>query len=64
MFVVFGGFVVLGLSKFVPLVQFGLLVAGCMVFSAVGALVIVPAIIRLLAKRDYEFLYLGTRAAK
>jgi hypothetical protein len=64
MFVVFGGFLVLGVSSFVPLMQFGLLVAACMVFSATGALVIVPAIIRLLAKKDYEFLYLGTRKAK
>jgi predicted RND superfamily exporter protein len=61
MFVIFGGFLVLGLSNFVPLVQFGLLVAASMVFSAVGALAIVPAIIRTLAKRDYEFLYLGAR---
>ncbi len=61
MFVIFGGFLVLGLSNFVPLVQFGLLVAACMLFSAVGALAIVPAIIRTLAKKDYRFLYLGTR---
>lgn len=61
MFVIFGGFIVLTVSKFVPLIQFGSLVALCTVFSAVGALAIVPAIIRVLAKKDYEFLYLGTR---
>jgi len=61
MFVIFGGFIVLTLSHFVPLMQFGLLVSGCMVFSGVGALVIVPAVLRLLAKHDYDFLYLGTR---
>ncbi|HUW42506.1 MAG TPA: MMPL family transporter [Rectinemataceae bacterium] len=62
MFVILGGFLVLGLSNFVPLIQFGLLVAACMLFSAVGALAVVPAIIRTLAKRDYGFLYLGTRS--
>ncbi len=61
MFVIFGGFIVLTVSKFVPLIQFGSLVALCTVFSALGALAIVPAIIRVLAKKDYEFLYLGTR---
>jgi uncharacterized protein len=64
MFVVFGGFIVLVLSSFVPLIQFGSLVALCMLLSAFGALAIVPAIIRLLAKKDYDFLYLGTRAKK
>jgi predicted RND superfamily exporter protein len=61
MFVIFGGFIVLSVSKFVPLIQFGSLVALCTVFSAVGALAVVPAIIGVLAKKDYEFLYLGTR---
>jgi Predicted exporters of the RND superfamily len=61
MFVIFGGFIVLAVSNFVPLIQFGSLVAVCTVFSAVGALAVVPAIIRLLAKKDFDFLYLGTR---
>jgi uncharacterized protein len=61
MFVVFGGFIVLVISNFVPLVQFGGLVAFCMLLSAFGALAVVPAVIRLLAKKDYDFLYLGTR---
>lgn len=61
MFVIFGGFIVLTVSNFVPLIQFGSLVAVCTVFSAVGALAVVPAIIRLLAKKDFKFLYLGTR---
>ncbi|MGC4118068.1 MAG: efflux RND transporter permease subunit [Myxococcales bacterium] len=63
MAVIVAGFVVLMLSKFVPLIQFGGLVAFCMVVTAGGALVLVPAIIRVLAKRDRDFLYLGTRQA-
>jgi predicted RND superfamily exporter protein len=51
-------------SRFIPLIQFGTLTSLCMVTTAVGALAIVPAIIRLLAKRDYDFLYLGTREGK
>jgi len=61
MLAIFCGFIVLALSSFVPLVQFGALVALCMLLSAAGSLVIVPAIIRFLARRDYDFLYLGTR---
>lgn len=64
MFVIFGGFIVLVVSNFVPLVQFGGLVAACMVFTATGALVVVPAIIRLLARWDLKFLYLGTKPKK
>jgi predicted RND superfamily exporter protein len=64
MFVVFGGFFVLVISNFVPLIQFGGLVAFCMLLSAFGALAIVPAVIRLLAKKDFNFLYLGTRGKK
>jgi predicted RND superfamily exporter protein len=63
MFVIFGGFLVLVVSQFVPLIQFGSLVALCMVTTAVGALVVVPALIRALAARDYRFLYLGTKAS-
>jgi len=58
MLVIFGGFLVLVVSKFVPLVQFGVLVAVCMVTTAVGALVFVPAVMRLLAKKDHKFLYM------
>jgi predicted RND superfamily exporter protein len=61
MFVIVGGFLVMVVSKFIPLIQFGSLVALCMVLTAIGALAVVPAIIRLLAKKDYNFLYLGTR---
>ncbi len=61
MFVIFGGFFVLIFSKFVPLVQLGYLVAVCMVATAVGSLVVVPAIIRLLAKKDRKFLSLGVK---
>jgi predicted RND superfamily exporter protein len=64
MFVIVGGFLVMVVSRFIPLIQFGLLTSICMVTTAVGALVVVPAIIRLLAKKDYDFLYLGTRAKK
>jgi predicted RND superfamily exporter protein len=63
MFVIFGGFIVLVVSNFVPLIQFGSLVAICTVFSAIGALAVVPAIILLLSKRGKDFLYLGTKPA-
>ncbi|HEY3446116.1 MAG TPA: MMPL family transporter [Myxococcales bacterium] len=63
MAVIVAGFVVLMLSNFVPLIQFGGLVSFCMLVTAGGALVLVPAILRVLAKRDYGFLYLGTRRA-
>jgi hypothetical protein len=39
--------------------DFGLLTALCLTVTAVGALVVVPAILRLLARRKYQFLYLG-----
>ena len=64
MFVIIGGFMVMVVSRFIPLIQFGSLTSLCMLTTAVGALAIVPAIIRLLAKRDYRFLYLGTQSAK
>jgi predicted RND superfamily exporter protein len=64
MFVIFGGFIVLVVSNFVPLIQFGSLVAICTVFSAIGALAVVPAIINLLSKRGKDFLYLGTKPAE
>lgn len=60
MFVVVGGFIVFACSRFVPLIQFGLLVSFCMLVAAFGALAIVPAIIRLLAKGNHKFLYLDT----
>lgn len=59
MFVIFGGFMVMIVSKFIPLIQFGVLVSICMITTAVGALVVVPAVMRILAKRDHKFLYLG-----
>lgn len=59
MFVIFGGFLVLMASQFVPLIQFGGLVALCMVTTAVGALVIVPAVIRGLSRWQLRFLKLG-----
>jgi len=58
MFVIFGGFMVMIVSKFIPLIQFGILVSVCMVTTAVGSLVIVPAIMKLLAKKDRKFLYM------
>jgi hypothetical protein len=61
MFVIFGGFIVLAFSSFVPLIQFGVLVSLCMVTTAVGALVIVPALIHLLARRNHAFLKLGVK---
>ncbi len=62
MLVIFGGFVVLVASNFVPLVQFGLLVAICMVTTAAGALIVVPAILRLLSKRERAYLFLDRPA--
>jgi len=62
MFIIVGGFMVLVFSNFVPLIQFGSLVAVCMVMTAIGALALVPAIIRLLARRHLAFLALGTGA--
>jgi predicted RND superfamily exporter protein len=64
MLVIVGGFMVMAVSRFIPLIQFGTLTSLCMLTTAVGALAVVPAIIRLLAKRDYRFLYLGTRSAR
>ena len=64
LFVIVGGFAVLMGSQMVPLRQFGLLTAICMAVTATGALVIVPAILRLLAKKKYSFLYLGVTEAK
>jgi predicted RND superfamily exporter protein len=53
---------VLTVSKFVPLVQFGALVAVCMVTTAVGALVFVPAVMKLLASRERRFLFMEDKA--
>ena len=58
MLVIFGGFMVMVVSKFIPLIQFGVLVSVCMVTTAVGSLVIVPAIMKLLAKKERPFLYM------
>jgi hypothetical protein len=64
MFVVFGGFLILVFSNFVPLIQFGLLVAICMLTTAFGSLAVVPAIIRVLARKDRRFLYLDKGPAE
>jgi hypothetical protein len=61
--VIVGGFLVLLGSKMGPLQDFGLLTAICLTVTAAGALVVVPAILRLLAKKDYRFLYLGVEKA-
>jgi uncharacterized protein len=61
MLVIFGGFLVLVSSKFVPLIQFGSLVALCMITTAFGALIVIPAVMKTLAKKDYKFLYMGTK---
>ncbi len=63
MLVIVGGFLVMVVSKFIPLVQFGILVSVCMIATAVGALVVVPAVMRLLAKKERKFLYMDTTAA-
>ncbi len=64
MFVIVAGFLVLVVSNFVPLIQFGFLTAICMLTTAFGALIVVPAVILLLSKKNFKFLYLGTLAAK
>lgn len=61
MFVIFGGFIVLTASSFVPLIQFGALVSLCMVTTAFGALIVVPAAIHWLARKDRKFLHLGVK---
>ena len=60
MLVIVGGFLVMVVSKFIPLIQFGVLVSVCMVTTALGALVIVPAVLHLLSKSKKErtFLYM------
>ena len=63
LFVIVGGFLVLLGSKMNPLKDFGLLTALCLTVTAIGALVVVPAILRLLAKKNYRFLYLGVAKA-
>lgn len=57
--VIVGGFLVLVGSKMGPMHDFGLLTAICLTVTALGALVVVPAVIRLLARKNYRFLYLG-----
>jgi len=59
LFVIVGGFLVLMGSKIIPMNDFGLLTAVCMSVTALGALLVVPAILRSLAKKKYRFLYLG-----
>jgi hydrophobe/amphiphile efflux-3 (HAE3) family protein len=59
LFVIVGGFLVLMGSKMMPMHDFGLLTAVCMSVTAFGALLVVPALLRLLAKKQYRFLYLG-----
>jgi hypothetical protein len=62
MLVIVGGFLVMVVSKFVPLIQFGVLVSVCMVTTAVGSLVIVPAVMNLLSrsKKEKSFLYMNS----
>jgi hypothetical protein len=57
--VIVGGFLVLVGSKMGPMHDFGLLTAVCLTVTAMGALIVVPAVIRILAKKNYRFLYLG-----
>jgi uncharacterized protein len=61
--VIVGGFLVLLGSKMGPMQDFGLLTALCLTVTAVGALVVVPAILRVLAKKNHQFLYLGVSKA-
>jgi len=54
------GFLALLFSSFVPLANFGLLVSLCVLIMALGSLMLVPAIIRLLARKGFAFTRLGT----
>jgi len=58
MFVIVAGFMVMVVSKFIPLIQFGILVSVCMITTAIGALIIVPAIMKLLSRKERKFLYM------
>jgi len=60
MLVIVGGFMVMVVSKFVPLIQFGILVSVCMVTTAIGSLIVVPAVMNLLskAKKERKFLFM------
>ena len=62
--VIVGGFLVLLGSQMGPMRDFGLLTALCLTVTAIGAIVVVPAIIRLLARKDRDFLYLGVTSAE
>jgi len=59
MFVVVLGFVALLFSSFVPLANFGMLVSLCVVVMALGSLMLVPAAIRLFARKGFSFVGLG-----
>jgi len=61
--VIVGGFGVLIGSQMGPMRDFGLLTALCLTVTALGALVMVPAVLRLLAKGNFRFLYLGVEQA-
>ncbi len=63
LFVIAGGFLVLLGSQMGPLRDFGFLTALCLTVTAISAIVVVPAIIRLLARKDRKFLYLGVEEA-
>lgn len=54
------GFLALLFSSFVPLANFGLLVSLCVLIMALGSLMLVPATIRLLARKGFAFTRLGT----
>jgi len=63
LFVIVGGFLGLIVSNIIPIRDFGLINAVCMTVTAGAAIIVVPAIIRLLAKKRYAFLYLGVTEA-
>jgi len=63
LFVLVGGFLSLVFSNIMPIRDFGLINAVCMTVTAGGALLVVPAILRLLANKRYAFLYLGVTEA-
>ncbi len=56
MFSVIAGFLVLTFSRFVPIVHFGALVSLCMITAGFGALIIIPAALRIAGQNNKRFI--------
>ncbi len=51
-FSVSAGFLILGFSRFVPLIQFGLLISLAMLITGIGAVIIIPSVLMLIHKKE------------